>query len=132
MYVWCSGPQVVQAMMCGTLDEYWTAPAPGNAGERPHLVAVSHSVVKGRTLRGMWFYQRAEYSRCGIWFHTVQLAVGRAIALERVSHVDIGPSSEGSSVAALKQQYGFEMTADWSLECDYDGAFRSMQQELGQ
>lgn len=120
--------QMCIAVMCGSLDEYWTNPP---EPELPKLVAISHSIAKGNTLRGMWFYQREEYSRKGIWFHTIQLAVQRAVKLAEVNHVDIGPSKDGSDIAKVKEDYGFKMIDTWAEECDYAGPYRHLEQELG-
>ena len=69
-------------VMVGTLDEY---------RKQGKLVAFSCSIVKGKTLRAMWFYQRTEYSQCMIWFHTARLSLLRALAMG-LQHVDLGPS----------------------------------------
>eukprot|EP01116_Phalansterium_solitarium_P008957 TRINITY_DN22933_c0_g1_i1.p1 TRINITY_DN22933_c0_g1~~TRINITY_DN22933_c0_g1_i1.p1 ORF type:complete len:246 (-),score=51.99 TRINITY_DN22933_c0_g1_i1:157-894(-) len=100
------------ALMVGTMDEYRID---------GRLVAFTIQIIKGSTLRSMWFYQRPEVSRCRLWFHTKQTTVTRAIAMH-IRHVDLGPSLT-KEVEELKSLYGFESTAVWRQICDYDGPF---------
>eukprot|EP00238_Polyblepharides_amylifera_P012674 CAMPEP_0196589576 /NCGR_PEP_ID=MMETSP1081-20130531/63963_1 /TAXON_ID=36882 /ORGANISM="Pyramimonas amylifera, Strain CCMP720" /LENGTH=125 /DNA_ID=CAMNT_0041912421 /DNA_START=373 /DNA_END=750 /DNA_ORIENTATION=- len=118
--------------MVGTIDEYWTVPnsTNGETGKRSEMVAFATTVVKGNTLRGMWFYQLSQHSRSGIWFHTVAMAVDRGLRLKGVNYVDIGPSDENSEVANLKEKYGFTMSDTWGVDCDYEGPFRKLLEEL--
>ena len=106
------------SLMVGTIDEYYCAPPNGS----PQLVAFASTIVKGNTLRGMWFYQRPSYGRCMIWFHTVRTALQRGFRMG-LRHVDLGPSVD-SRVAAIKSRFGFEYSSDWQTVCDYSGAFR--------
>ncbi|KAK3239645.1 hypothetical protein CYMTET_50438 [Cymbomonas tetramitiformis] len=105
------------ACLLGTLDMYYSH----SQGKRV-LVGFSHTVVKGDTLRGMWFYQKAEYSRCGIWFHSIKTAVERGIRLQEVNFVDVGPSYNGG-VADMKEKYGFQNSSNWREMCQYDGPY---------
>eukprot|EP00047_Mylnosiga_fluctuans_P007019 m.250623 g.250623 ORF g.250623 m.250623 type:complete len:302 (+) comp16791_c0_seq1:55-960(+) len=100
-------------MMVGHVDEY---------REGGRLVAFSTSIVKGATLRGMWFYQRGSVAKHLIWHHTARLSIQRAIAMG-LHHADTGPST-GPQYVAAKAKYGFAHRADWRDECDYSGAFR--------
>lgn len=49
----------------GTIDEYRLAESQGG-----RLVAWSQSVWRGDTIRGMWFYQRAEARHVYVYPHT--------------------------------------------------------------
>ena len=112
---------LVARNMVGIVDEYWQ-------GKR--LVAWSHTICKGNTVRGMWFYQLTSISRSGIWFWNTRLAVQRAFSMpaSEVDWVDCGPSSNNPKIEALKSRYGFTVTRDWCNEgwCDYNGPFREL------
>ena len=51
-----------------------------------------YTVVKGDTLRGMWFYQTelASSSKMFLWFGSLRTAVARAIAIDGCKWVDLG------------------------------------------
>lgn len=100
-------------LMTGTMDEYYC---------NGTLVAIASTVVKGDTLRAMWFYQRPSHSQCMIWFHGVRLSLLRAFAM-KLNFVDLGPSLD-TSVAELKAKFGFIHTNEWPTMCDYSGPFR--------
>ena len=87
------------------------------------VIAWSHTVIKGNTLRGMWFYQRPQKLR--IWFHALRTAVARAAAQEDVQWVDLGPSAD-ERVTSVKDAYGFESTLEWAEQCDYSGPWKSV------
>mmetsp|Transcript_12604 Transcript_12604/g.26598 ORF Transcript_12604/g.26598 Transcript_12604/m.26598 type:complete len:261 (-) Transcript_12604:1337-2119(-) len=109
------------ACMVGFIDEYWID---GEEGCNRKLVSFSHTVIKGNTLRGMWFYQTSGHHKKGIWFHVIKVAVERAILLRPVvQHVDIGPSRAGTSISQLKDRFGFKSIDDWAQECEYSGAY---------
>ena len=114
--------------MVGVVDEYWID---GEKGRNRKLIAFSHTVIKGDTLRGMWFYQRSDHSKSGIWFHQIKVALQRAILLKpAVKFVDIGPSRAGTSVSELKDRFGFKSLANWAEVCDYSGDFIDLQDAL--
>lgn len=100
-------------MMVGVVDEFRID---------GKLMAWGQSIVKGDTLRAMWFYQRPEVSRSNIWFACVRLATLRGIAMEEVKWVDLGPSS-GGSIEDLKSRMGFEITSEWPQKCDLQGRY---------
>ena len=99
--------------MVGTVDEYRVD---------GRLVGFCSTVVKGTTLRAMWFYQRPSHGHCMIWFHSVRSSLVRAMKMQ-LRHVDLGPSVD-EHVAALKTKYGFEYSDEWQVQCDYQGPFR--------
>lgn len=99
--------------MVGTVDEYRVD---------GRLVGFCSTVVKGTTLRAMWFYQRPSHGHCMIWFHSVRSSLVRAMKMH-LRHVDLGPSVD-EHVAALKTKYGFEYSDEWQVQCDYQGPFR--------
>ena len=103
----------VASMMIGTLDEY-------RIGDT--LVAFSHSIVKGDTLRAMWFYQSNASEKMYIWFYSLRLSVQRALKLDGVRFVDVGPSVS-ARVSDLKRKYGCIITTEWESMCDYSGPF---------
>ena len=89
---------------------------------KPTLIAFSSTIVKGNTLRAMWFYQRPVHSHCMVWFHSVRTSLMRAMIM-RLCYVDLGPSND-TQVAELKAKFGFAYVEDWDSICDYDGSFR--------
>lgn len=97
--------------MVGSFDEYY------HDGK---LIAFSSTIVKGNTLRAMWFYQLPEFNHCQIWFHSVRSSVRRAI-LMKLSSIDLGPSTS-ENLSDLKSKFGFEYCDSW-LQL-YDGPFR--------
>jgi len=109
---------VVARSMCGVVDEY----SAGGLG----LVAWSHSIVKGDTLRAMWFYQsRAAVDRkLYVWHGVLRQAVARTCRLPAVRWLDLGPS-DNERVAGAKTRFGFEDTDTWPSLCDYSGEFAS-------
>jgi hypothetical protein len=102
------------SLMVGTLDEYY-------CGTSKELVAFTSTIVKGRTMRAMWFYQRPEHAHHMIWFHSLRASICRALAL-KLHHLDLGPSID-DGVARLKEKYGFAYVDDWREQCSYDGPF---------
>mmetsp|Transcript_43622 Transcript_43622/g.92690 ORF Transcript_43622/g.92690 Transcript_43622/m.92690 type:complete len:298 (-) Transcript_43622:82-975(-) len=121
---WCKLPLVFLVVfirclaakcMHGVVDEIWI-------GDK--MVAWSQVIVKGDTMRAMWFYQRDEASRqkmC-LWHATLLLAVHRAISMPEVKWVDLGPSKT-DELAAAKVKFGFENTREWPDMCGYNGEF---------
>ena len=109
----------------GLVDEYFMPAAHATGGGEPalELVAFSHSVVRGRVLRGMWFYQsqRASNSKALLWFHALAMHMHRATSM-RLQAVDIGPSMS-SAVLATKKRYGFDTIDDWNVSLRYEGDF---------
>ncbi|GAB5354848.1 hypothetical protein AAMO2058_000154600 [Amorphochlora amoebiformis] len=101
------------AIMTGFRDEYRVD---------GKLVAYSQFIVKGSTLRAMWFYQCQDYARCLIWFHTLRTNVKRGFELKSVHVVDAGPSGN-KDIKALKTKFGFSTIKQWKQECDYEGLF---------
>jgi hypothetical protein len=62
--------------------------------------------VKGRVLRGQWFYCDDDAARQFVWFQAVTALVARAIEDERIDVVDLGPSGS-DAFTELKERYGF-------------------------
>ena len=114
------GRFLVARCMTGGLDEFRVR-IPGDGDSRRSLVAWSQPIAKGKTLRGMWYYCLPEHDRSCIWFFTVRLNVGRALRAG-LFHVDAGPS-DNSSVAALKEKYGFQIDERWHETVSYEGDF---------
>ena len=80
-------------MIGGTLDEFRIN------GE---LVCWSRSVVKGDTMRAMWFYQHktAREKKMNLWYLALILSLCRVGNMEGVNYLDSGPSyNEDSKVA---------------------------------
>jgi hypothetical protein len=108
---------VVAKLMVGIIDEYH---------QQGQLVAFSHYICKGDTVRAMWFYQRERVSNCCIWFHSLRRSVERLCTFNenctsnRLRWLDLGPSYN-SQVADVKLQYGFKKTEDWPALCNYSG-----------
>ncbi|EDQ86060.1 uncharacterized protein MONBRDRAFT_11383 [Monosiga brevicollis MX1] len=97
------------------------AAAPGLSAFQERPVALGHSVVKGDTLRLMWFY--CSDPRCLLWFAVLRAGVQRAIQTPGLRWVDAGPSGR-PEVAELKGTYGFEVTSQWLQLCNYDGPYQ--------
>lgn len=68
------------------------------------LLAWTSTVVKGNTLRGMWFYTAEPQAL--LWFAALRLHVARGIAMSGIDFVDAGPNAN-AEVAALKATCGF-------------------------
>jgi hypothetical protein len=87
---------LVAKLQVGLVDEMRVRGVQGGKGR---LVCWNHIIVKGGCMRGMWFYQRNEYSRSGLWFHAVHLCVVRLIRLHNNSsnNNNNGNSSSRSS-----------------------------------
>jgi len=100
--------------MLGTIDNYYID---------GKLVAFSSTIIKGDTLRAMWFYQRLEVSKFMIWFHGVRTAIHRALATPGVQFVDLGPSLNESVIQSKEKLY-FKNTPNWNEVCNYSGPFK--------
>jgi len=117
--------------MCGSLDEYWI-PKSGDPTNTEisfntyELVAFSHSIIKGKALRGMWFYQMEKVSRYMIWYHSARTAIQRSF-LMNLELIDIGPSYD-SNVMNTKEKISFQRSTDW--RSSYEGEFRDIPNEL--
>jgi len=118
------------SIMWGCIDEYWLPTTttdnkqifPGDY----ELVAFSHSIVKGKALRGMWFYQIGKASRCMIWYHTVRTAIQRGI-LMHLELIDIGPSYD-SNIRNSKEKVAFQPSFDW--RSSYSGELQDLPNSL--
>lgn len=86
------------------------------------VIAFAHEVRKGKTIRGQWFYATDEASKRYVWFHSVQELIKRAIEVEGVTVVDLGPSGS-DAFTDLKERYGFVSVDDWPAVADYIGPF---------
>mmetsp|Transcript_11015 Transcript_11015/g.17886 ORF Transcript_11015/g.17886 Transcript_11015/m.17886 type:complete len:325 (+) Transcript_11015:88-1062(+) len=94
------------------------------------LVAYSQFIIKGSTLRAMWFYQRAEVSRYQIWFHSLRANVQRGLTMHEICTVDAGPSGN-KDITRLKEKFGFETVKDWRNNSDYKGEYvRQLPREM--
>jgi len=100
--------------MTGEISEY--------RNEEGKVVAISHAVRKGKTIRGQWFYGDDEASKNYVWFHSVYELVRRSIEEEGVTAVDLGPSGS-DSFSELKSKYGFLSYENWPDHADYLGPF---------
>ena len=112
----------VARSMVGLVEEY-------RDGATGDLLAWTHLIVKGDTLRAMWFYSAttprdAFRTRPYLWFHSVKRSVGRAIAMKGVRYVDLGTSTS-AVVEELKAKFGFDVTRQWRERATYDGPFAS-------
>lgn len=124
------GRFLVAKMMTGVVDEYRISPPLQPSSLRPQqpgmppteaskstkrLIGWSQTVIKGDTLRGMWFYQSefASSSKMFLWFGSLRAAVARAIAVDGCKWVDLGPSAN-ERVSTVKAKYGFEITKRWN------------------
>ena len=65
---------LVASSMCGVVEEYCT--------REGQLLAWAQIIVKGDTMRCMWFYQStySSQNRMGIWFGAIRRSMQRAIA----------------------------------------------------
>jgi hypothetical protein len=100
--------------MAGEIQEYRCP-----AGK---VIAFSHEVRKGKTVRGQWFYATNQAAKNYVWFHSVHELVKRAIEMEGVTVVDLGPSGS-DAFSELKEKYGFRSVDDWPAVADYIGPF---------
>ena len=110
---------LVAAIMVGEVDE-WRCEADGR------LLAWSVTIVKGDTLRGMWFYTSEAHAM--IYFAALRLNVARALAMDGVRWVDAGPSrgAAGKRAATVKAAFGFDEVGVWGRPgepCSYEGDF---------
>merc|ERR1719401_395857 len=71
--------------MVGEIQEYRDA-------DTGKVLAFAHEVRKGNVIRGQWFYGTDEASNRYVWFHSVYELVRRAIDMEGIKIVDLGPS----------------------------------------
>mmetsp|Transcript_32593 Transcript_32593/g.45487 ORF Transcript_32593/g.45487 Transcript_32593/m.45487 type:complete len:251 (+) Transcript_32593:232-984(+) len=115
---------LVACLMLGEVVEY-------RENTNGRLVAWAMTVCKGNTVRGQWFYQRTEWSKKMIWFHSIIQAIEHVIS-ERKSGsqlrwVDVGPSTS-SQVEVVKQKLGFLVTEEWQNDgfCDYSGEYSKL------
>lgn len=77
----------------GTLDEFRI---------NGKLICWSSTVVKGDTMRAMWFYQHqtAREQKMNLWYLALVLSLCRVGNMEGVTYLDSGPSyNEDSKVA---------------------------------
>jgi hypothetical protein len=77
----------------GTLDEFRVY---------GKLICWSSTVVKGDTMRAMWFYQHqtAREQKMNLWYLALVLSLCRVGNMEGVTYLDSGPSyNEDSKVA---------------------------------
>ena len=101
--------------MVGEIYEYRDATS-------DRVLAFSHQVRKGNTIRGQWFYATDEASRRYVWFRSVHELVKRAIDTNGIDIVDLGPSGS-DAFSELKAKYGFVSVDDWTNVADYTGPF---------
>jgi hypothetical protein len=101
--------------MAGEIREYRDV-------ETGRVIAFAHEVIKGRTIRGQWFYATDRAAQSYVWFHSVRSLVERAIQNPNVDVVDLGPSGS-DNFSALKARYGFQSVDDWPRYADYQGPF---------
>jgi len=89
--------------MVGDIEEYYIG---------SQLVALNQSVIKGPTIRAMWFYQLP--CKAGIWMFCLRLSVLRGFALRNdgIRFIDVGPSLQ-ASLEKGKARYGCIPTKDW-------------------
>ncbi|GMH86123.1 hypothetical protein TrST_g2016 [Triparma strigata] len=106
-------------VMLGTLDEFRDA-------ETGELLCWTSTIVKGDTLRGMWFYQsqRAKRDRLYLWHASLMVSICRVGMMEGVKWCDTGPSV-GEGTKEMKLKFGFDSKESWRDLCDYDGEFRN-------
>jgi hypothetical protein len=101
--------------MTGEIREYRNA----TTGQ---VIGIAHEVTKGSTIRGQWFYCNDEAAKAYVWFHSVHDLVRRAIDMDGVDCVDLGPSGS-DSFSELKARYGFRQVTDWPSIAKYQGEF---------
>ena len=104
---------LVASLMCGTIDEFW---------KEDKLLGWSHAIIKGKTYRAMWFYQKQEFSKMFLWYKTLNIAITRVTNMPSVQYVDLGPSTS-DEVVRTKEKLGFTNELDWMAICDYEGEF---------
>jgi hypothetical protein len=100
--------------MAGEIREY--------RDENNKVIAFAHEVAKGETIRGQWFYATDEASKSYVWFHSVKDLVRRAIDMDGIRCVDLGPSGS-DQFTELKEKYGFRSVDDWPAVANYQGPF---------
>eukprot|EP00040_Diaphanoeca_grandis_P004230 m.27655 g.27655 ORF g.27655 m.27655 type:complete len:256 (+) comp15784_c0_seq1:238-1005(+) len=110
----------VACSMVGTIDEYRATK------HNDVLVGWSQIVIKGKTLRGMWFYQTkfAAAHKMYVWHGAIRDAVALGIATKHVEHVDIGPSRD-QDLRDMKARFGFLDCEHWKDICNYSGPFNT-------
>ena len=101
--------------MAGNVLEYRDA-------DTGRIIGFAHEVVKGRTMRGQWFFCDDDAATRYVWFHSVSDLVRRAIEDDRIDVVDLGPSGS-DAFTELKEKYGFIPVVDWPAAADYSGDF---------
>lgn len=101
--------------MAGTVNEY-------RLENNSTVIALAHTVQKGRVLRGQWFYANDKAAQQYVWFHSVYQLVQKAIETPNVDVVDLGPSGT-DSFSQLKEKYGFKSVEDWPAVANYEGPF---------
>lgn len=101
--------------MAGTINEY-------RSDNNSTVIALAHTVQKGRVFRGQWFYANDQAAQQYVWFHSVYQLVQKAIETPNVDVVDLGPSGT-DSFSQLKEKYGFVSVEDWPAVADYLGPF---------
>ena len=101
--------------MAGNVLEYRDA-------DTGRIIGFAHEVVKGRTMRGQWFFCDNDAATRYVWFHSVSDLVRRAIEDDRIDVVDLGPSGS-DAFTELKEKYGFIPVVDWPAAADYSGDF---------
>ena len=101
--------------MTGEIREYRNA----TTGQ---VIGIAHECTKGSTVRGQWFYCNDEAAKAYVWFHSVHDLVRRAIEMDGIDCVDLGPSGS-DSFSELKARYGFKSVTDWPSVANYQGEF---------
>jgi len=110
---------LVARSMVGVIDEYTCD---------GRVCCWAQTIVKGATLRAMWFYQnrQARNSKLFLWFDTLKssiLRLGDGTLQEKgVKFIDLGPSQSAGAVA-VKTKFGFNNSLEWREICDYEGEF---------
>ena len=103
--------------MLGALDEFRDS-----SGK---LLCWTSTIVKGDTLRGMWFYQsqEAKNAKLYLWHFSLWIGICRVAKMEGVKWCDTGPSV-GQGTKEMKVKFGFLAEERWRDVCNYDGDFR--------
>lgn len=102
--------------MTGSVDCYYI---PNETGGK-NLIAWSQIIIKGDTLRNMWFYQGsyARSKKLYIWFDAVRASIQRASLQNQIKWIDLGPSITAKAEES-KIKFGFMNIVDWNDRCDY-------------
>merc|ERR1719203_1116289 len=102
--------------MLGTITEFYC--------DDRQLIAWTMEIIKGNTLRAMWFYQTDDAidSKSYVWYASLRLTMVRVFLSKGVRYVDLGPSQTGALMDA-KVRFGFQATPDWRAKCEYEGDF---------